>query len=172
MKRSVLFVDVCVCAGAQQEVASKYILRIVFAWAGPEPRLLPALLTHACSLGQQRWSHMGISGPLTDQKLFPAGLNSLVYFIPMLSQLFEQVLHAVQFNQEIAWQFLLGNNQKIRHKMVQSEKSPTPNSWSVPRGNHYYQFPVCHSKDILCTNILFSFHQKDTLLCILFCILV
>lgn len=27
MKRSLLFEDVCVCVGSQQEVASKYILR-------------------------------------------------------------------------------------------------------------------------------------------------
>ena len=62
---------------------------LVFTWAVPVLRALPVLPTHACSFGQQRWSHMGISGLLTGQRLFPASLNSLAYFIHVVSQLFE-----------------------------------------------------------------------------------
>ena len=61
--------------------------RVVFTWAVPMPRALPAILTHACSFGQQRWSHMCISGLLTGQSLFPASLNSLAYFIHVVPQL-------------------------------------------------------------------------------------
>ena len=43
--------------------------RLVFAWAVPEPGVLPALLTPACSPGQQRWRHMGISGPCFFQQV-------------------------------------------------------------------------------------------------------
>lgn len=55
--------------------------------------------------------------------------------------------------------------------MVYSEKSPTLICWSFPRSNHYYQFPMCYSKDILCTyKHPFFFTSKghptmDTLLC-------
>lgn len=100
----------CVCV--QQEVAppSTFLWQVSVTWAVQEPRVLPALLKHACSFG----NHMGISEPFNRSKAISSESQLIgLLYSHRVSAFWIGIIY-------------LRFKQKMRHKMVYSEKSPTP----------------------------------------------